>query len=66
MGKFKQYDDEFILKNAYICQLSQEHTLVIIKIKSVSLKIEPWQYIDIYYHGSIFNVTDFIRKVLRQ
>ena len=29
-------------------------------IKSVSLKIEPLQYIAIYYNGSIFNETDFI------
>ena len=27
-------------------------------IKSVSLKIEPLQYIAIYYDGSIFNETD--------
>ena len=29
------------------------------EIKSVSLKIEPLQYIAIYYNGSIFNETDF-------
>ena len=28
-------------------------------IKSVSLKIEPLQYIAIYHNGSIFNETDF-------
>ena len=28
-------------------------------VKSVSLKIEPLQYIAIYYNGSIFNETDF-------
>ena len=26
LGKFKQYDDAFILKNTSICQLSQENT----------------------------------------
>ena len=29
-------------------------------VTSVSLKIEPLQYIAIYYNGSIFNETDFI------
>ena len=29
-------------------------------IKSVSSKIEPLQYIAIYYNGLIFNETDFI------
>ena len=27
-------------------------------LKSVSLKIEPLQYIAMYYNGSIFNETD--------
>ena len=29
------------------------------KLNSVSLKIEPLQYIAIFYNGSIFNETDF-------
>ena len=29
------------------------------QLKTVSLKIEPLQYIAIYYNGSIFNETDF-------
>ena len=33
-------------------------------LKSVSLKIEPLQYIAIYYNGSIFNETDFRFKLL--
>ena len=33
-------------------------------VKSVSLKIEPLQYIAIYYNGSIFNETDFSQRLL--
>ena len=29
-------------------------------LKSVSLKVEPLEYIAIYYNGSIFNETDVI------
>ena len=32
--------------------------LAVPELKSVSLKIEPLQYIAIYYDGSIFNETD--------
>jgi hypothetical protein len=33
LGKFKQYDDEFVLKNTYICQFSQK-----------TISILPWNF----------------------
>ena len=53
-----------VIEQHYIICINCHKKAVVSVLTSVSLKIEPLQYIATYYNGSIFNETDFIIDIL--